>query len=109
MHRSGARWRSVAHWPVGSICRCGWGSAADVFAVWARQHQLKLRERAAVEAAAKRVKSVAVLPFENVGRDEQNAVLAGGVHREVLSNLAKVAELKVISRTSVMRYKPGMD
>jgi serine/threonine protein kinase/tetratricopeptide (TPR) repeat protein len=52
-------------------------------------------------------KSVAVLPFENLSTQEENAVFAGGVHREVLSNLAKVQDLKVISRTSVMAYKPG--
>jgi len=52
-------------------------------------------------------KSVAVLPFENLSTDEENAVFAGGVHREVLSNLAKVNDLKVISRTSVMAYKAG--
>ena len=52
-------------------------------------------------------KSVAVLPFENLSTQEENAVFAGGVHREVLSNLAKVEDLKVISRTSVMAYKAG--
>ncbi|MEY2537140.1 MAG: adenylate cyclase, partial [Verrucomicrobiota bacterium] len=41
--------------------------------------------------------------------EEQNTVFADGVHREVLSNLAKIADLKVISRTSVMHYKPGTD
>ncbi len=51
---------------------------------------------------------MAVLPFENVSAGEDNEVFAGGVHREVLLNLAKLADLKVISRTSVMRYKPGM-
>ena len=68
-----------------------------------------MRAQAAAEAAANREKSVAVLPFENLSTEEQNAVFAGGVHREVLLNLAKIADLKVISRTSVMRYKPGTD
>ena len=77
--------------------------------LWAWHRQAKLREQAAAEAAAKREKSVAVLPFESLSRDEQNAVFAEGVHREVLSNLAKIADLKVISRTSVMHYKPGTD
>ena len=66
-------------------------------------------EQAAAEAAANREKSVAVLPFENLSTEEQNTVFAEGVHREVLSNLAKIADLKVISRTSVMHYKPGTD
>ena len=52
-------------------------------------------------------KSVAVLPFENLSKDEENAFFAGGVQDEILSNLAKVADLKVISRTSVMKYKSG--
>ena len=76
---------------------------------WAWQRQAKLREQAAAEAVANREKSVAVLPFENLSTEEQNAVFAGGVHREVLLNLAKIADLKVISRSSVMRYKPGTD
>nr|MBA3607541.1 protein kinase [Chthoniobacterales bacterium] len=62
-------------------------------------------EAPAPQAAAS--KSVAVLPFENLSAEEENAVFAGGVHREVLSDLAKIAELKVISRTSVMQYQAG--
>ena len=76
---------------------------------WVWHRHLKLLERAQTEAAAQREKSVAVLPFENLSSDQQDEVFAGGVHREVLLNLAKVADLKVISRTSVMRYKPGAE
>jgi len=50
-------------------------------------------------------KSIAVLPFENLSDDKQNAFFAEGVQDEVLTNLAKVADLKVISRTSVAQYK----
>jgi TolB-like protein/Flp pilus assembly protein TadD/class 3 adenylate cyclase len=50
-------------------------------------------------------KSIAVLPFENLSDDKQNAFFAEGVQDEILTNLAKVADLKVISRTSVMQYK----
>src|SRR6266566_1102311 len=50
-------------------------------------------------------KSIAVLPFENLSKDEENAFFAAGVQDEVLSDLAKIADLKVISRTSVMKYK----
>jgi serine/threonine protein kinase len=50
-------------------------------------------------------KSIAVLPFENLSKDEENAFFAGGVQDEILTNLAKVADLKVISRTSVMKCK----
>jgi TolB-like protein/thioredoxin-like negative regulator of GroEL len=52
-------------------------------------------------------RSVAVLPFENLSEDKENAYFAGGVQDEILSDLAKVADLKVISRTSVMKYKSG--
>src|SRR5438477_10131285 len=50
-------------------------------------------------------KSIAVLPFENLSEDKQNAFFADGVQDEILTNLAKVADLKVISRTSVTQYK----
>jgi TolB-like protein/Tfp pilus assembly protein PilF len=53
-------------------------------------------------------KSIAVLPFENLSADPENAFFAGGVQDEILTDLAKVAELKVISRTSVMQYKSGI-
>jgi TolB-like protein/Tfp pilus assembly protein PilF len=52
-------------------------------------------------------KSIAVLPFENLSDDKQNAYFAAGVQDEILSDLAQVADLKVISRTSVMRYQSG--
>ena len=52
-------------------------------------------------------KSIAVLPFENLDDDKQNAYFADGVEDEIRTNLAKVADLKVISRTSVMQYKDG--
>src|SRR5262249_4322689 len=50
-------------------------------------------------------KSVAVLPFENLSRDTDNAYFADGVQDEILTRLASLADLKVISRTSVMQYK----
>jgi len=52
-------------------------------------------------------KSIAVLPFENLSDDKQNAYFADGVQDEILTNLSRVADLKVISRTSVMQYKSG--
>jgi len=50
-------------------------------------------------------KSIAVLPFENLSEDKQNAFFADGVQDEILTDLAKIADLKVISRTSVMQYR----
>jgi TolB-like protein/Flp pilus assembly protein TadD len=53
-------------------------------------------------------KSIAVLPFENLSRDPDNAFFTDGIHDEILTDLAKIADLKVISRTSVMQYKSGV-
>jgi serine/threonine protein kinase/Tfp pilus assembly protein PilF len=50
-------------------------------------------------------KSIAVLPFENLSAEKQNEYFANGVQDEILTNLAKIADLKVISRTSVMQYR----
>jgi TolB-like protein/class 3 adenylate cyclase len=50
-------------------------------------------------------KSIAVLPFENLSDEQQNAFFANGVQDEILLDLSKIADLKVISRTSVMQYK----
>src|SRR5262249_8124126 len=54
-------------------------------------------------------KSIAVLPFENLSEDKANAYFAEGIQEEILTRLAKIADLKVISRTSTARYqsKPG--
>jgi TolB-like protein/class 3 adenylate cyclase len=53
-------------------------------------------------------KSIAVLPFENLSDEKENAYFADGVQDEILTGLARVADLKVISRTSVMQYKGGL-
>ena len=53
-------------------------------------------------------KSIAVLPFENLSSDKENAYFTDGVQDEILTDLAKIADLKVISRTSVMQYKTGI-
>ena len=53
-------------------------------------------------------KSIAVLPFENLSDNQENAFFADGVQDEILTELAKIADLKVISRTSVMQYKTGV-
>jgi TolB-like protein/class 3 adenylate cyclase len=53
-------------------------------------------------------KSIAVLPLENLTEEKENAYFADGIQEELLSNLAKIKDLKVISRTSVRQYKAGM-
>ena len=50
-------------------------------------------------------KSIAVLPFENLSREPENAYFADGVQDDILTNLSKIGDLKVISRTSVMGYR----
>ena len=63
--------------------------------------------RALSALAATPEKSIAVLPFENLSSDKENAYFADGVQDEILTGLSRVADLKVISRTSVMQYKAG--
>jgi len=55
-------------------------------------------------ASGERDRSIAVLPFENLSGDEENAFFAAGVHEDILTYLAKVRDVRVISRSSVMRY-----
>ncbi len=50
---------------------------------------------------------IAVLPFENLSDNRENIYFAEGMQDEILSNLARIADLKVISRSSVMQYQPG--
>jgi TolB-like protein/cytochrome c-type biogenesis protein CcmH/NrfG len=56
-------------------------------------------------AASVSAKSIAVLPFENLSANQENAFFTDGVQGEILTDLAKVSDLKVISQTSVMQYK----
>jgi len=64
---------------------------------------------ARTEAATVQNKSIAVLPFDNLSRDPDNAYFCEGVQDEILTRLAKVADLKVISRTSTQRFKSAPD
>jgi TolB-like protein/class 3 adenylate cyclase/Flp pilus assembly protein TadD len=68
-----------------------------------RNRPLSLTAAAAIPA-----KSIAVLPLENLSEEKENAYFADGIQDELLSNLAKIKDLKVISRTSVMQYKSGI-
>jgi TolB-like protein/Tfp pilus assembly protein PilF len=57
-------------------------------------------------ATARKIeKSIAVLPFQNLSEEKQNAFFADGIQDDILTNLAKIGDLKVISRTSVMSYR----
>ena len=50
-------------------------------------------------------KSIAVLPFENLSEEKANAYFVDGLQDEILTRLARIAELKVISRTSTLHYQ----
>jgi TolB-like protein/Tfp pilus assembly protein PilF len=81
--------------------------AFDKF-VLARKREAALVARAAPNESRSSVineKSIAVLPFENRSRDPDNAYFADGIQDEILTRLAKIADLKVISRTSTQHYK----
>src|SRR5467141_1200373 len=74
------------------------------FLFWQRQ---KLKTSAPTSLIQE--KSIAVLPFENRSRDPDNAYFAEGIQDEILTRLAKVADLKVISRTSTQHFKSAPD
>ena len=76
--------------------------AVAAFLFW-QQHKPKT----SASASAIPEKSIAVLPFENLSEEKANAFFTDGVQDEILTNLANIADLKVISRTSVMQYKSG--
>src|SRR5437763_362746 len=71
-------------------------------ALWSLFHWRSSRVAAAITD-----KSIAVLPFDNLSAEKENAFFADGVQNEILSDLAKIADLKVISRASVIVYKVG--
>ena len=74
-----------------------------VFFLW----RSRTPTRSPSAASAVSEKSVAVLPFENLSDDKQNAFFVAGVQDEILSNLARIADLKVTSRTSANLYRSG--
>jgi TolB-like protein/class 3 adenylate cyclase/Flp pilus assembly protein TadD len=73
--------------------------------IWTRRLALTTAYKTSVAGISQ--KSIAVLPFENLSAEKENAFFADGVQNEILTNLAKIADLKVISRASVMVYKVG--
>ena len=88
-----------------------WLSAALLFfffftiGSWIWQRRVALTSAYKVGAAGIIEKSIAVLPFENLASDKENAYFADGVQDDILTDLAKVADLKVISRRSVAQYR----
>jgi TolB-like protein len=79
----------------------------------ALQDALSTEKKAAVEpprsGSVVPEKSIAVLPFENLSDEKSNAYFAGGIQDEILTRLSKIADLKVISRTSTQKYTSAPD
>lgn len=89
--RAQARWAAIA--------------AALLLLVGVIAASVFVSKKSAISISSAPEKSIAVLPFDNLSEDKSNAFFADGVQDEILTNLAKVADLKVISRTSVMQYR----
>src|SRR5436309_3141611 len=97
-----ARKQSTFRWAVLGVAGLAIAALAIGFVLSHR------KQSAATAASAIPGKSIAVLPFENLSEEKQNAYFADGVQDEILTYMAKIADLKVISRTSVMQYKSGL-
>src|SRR5947207_3696188 len=93
-HHAHVRWAAVA---IGLLVVAALGAVVLSF----------LRKGPARSLATAVEKSIAVLPFENLSEEKQNAYFTDGVQNEILTDLAKLADLKVISRTSVLLYQAG--
>ncbi|MGE5208535.1 MAG: FlgO family outer membrane protein, partial [Alphaproteobacteria bacterium] len=72
-----------------------------------RYSAINVAPRHSEAATGNEQKSIAVLPFENLSDDKQNAYFADGVQDQILTNLAKVSDLRVISQTTARQYKSG--
>ncbi|MEY2484364.1 MAG: hypothetical protein QOH39_12 [Verrucomicrobiota bacterium] len=85
------------------------------YQLWRTRNQPAPRQDASparIEAATASTipeKSIAVLPFENLSSDKENAYFADGIQDEILTRVSKIADLKVISRTSTQHYKSAPD
>ncbi|MDQ1405786.1 MAG: hypothetical protein QOG55_1415 [Acidobacteriaceae bacterium] len=93
---------------VGTKNRYLWlvaGLAVALFAVLAALNISGVRERLLGKKAAIRIESIAVLPLENLSGDPEQEYFADGMTDELITQLAKIGSLRVISRTSVMRFK----
>jgi TolB-like protein len=78
---------------------------AIIFGSYLFSQQQKIKTAAATSGAPE--KSIAVLPFENLSKEAENAFFADGMQDEILTDLSRIADLIVISRTSVKHYKSG--
>jgi TolB-like protein len=97
----------IHHWCVGVLI-----TAVSLF-MFDRFRTIRLKSASAqAERSALSLpipeKSIGVLPFKNLSDEKENAYFADGVQGEILTDLARVADLKVISQTSVMQYRSGV-
>ncbi len=102
--------RSLPGWTWGALTAVAIGIAVALFTTRPKSPEpLNVgRSALSVERSAAPVpndKSIAVLPFENRSADKENAFFTDGIHEDILTNLAHIAQLRVVSRTSVMEYR----
>ena len=100
LHTVGLRRRRMA-WALASLVVIG----ALALGLWFQGRRVARTVSTAPDVSEK---SIAVLPLENLSEEKENAFFADGIQDELLSNLAKIKDLKVISRTSVMQYKTNI-
>ena len=89
--------------------RCCFSLSPDFTSSHIGPTRRRLRQRTVASSSGIPEKSIAVLPFENLSSDKDNAYFADGIQDEILTRLAKIADLKVISRTSTQHYKSTPD
>jgi adenylate cyclase len=113
-----AKWRPLLH-DLGS-CEVKHGVSLALFNLYSdefgnpetpkkfaqdRRVRAGLADKVEIDRPAAPKKSIAVLPFENLSDDKANAYFADGIQEEILTRLSRIADLKVISRTSTQRFK----
>ena len=113
--RRGRRWKRTPSAAVRPVSAPGWPKSVLIITLLLAALALSisfsilLRRAALTRAGNPRTlvseKSIAVLPFENRSEDKANAYFADGIQDEILTRLSKIADLKVISRTSTQHYK----
>jgi TolB-like protein/class 3 adenylate cyclase/Tfp pilus assembly protein PilF len=96
-------------WIAALLIAAALAVAAGLYILSHRPTPIAPPSASAPAAAVIPEKSIAVLPFENLSRDPDNAYFADGIQDEILTRLAKIADLKVISRTSTQHYKSAPD
>jgi serine/threonine protein kinase len=102
---AGRRVRMIL-WPAIMLVIAG-GAILGVNIFFGAKHPSTQASRSSSPAVAAPEKSIAVLPFESLSENKSDSYFTDGIQDEILSNLAKVSELRVISRTSVMTFRPG--